>query len=436
MKFNFNKEYLKEFFKRVSIVIIFTTVIIIFTGNSIIEKYKIPFVFYKDALQKISENDFNKILKRLNLDNQDILEESYEEKDGYYLLREDLSDEEKLDVKSCFLSLNYIPIYFLSPLYIIFIILTEILLIIISKLTDKIKDMLFNKILLISGIFLIVLIVLILITLFISSIPSFKKFGLSFFIKTVWDPINNNFGALPFIVGTVYTSFLALLISLPFSLSIVILLGVYLRKGFFSNFIKTTTEILAGIPSVIYGLWGFLFLAPLMRDFINLIGELLNIPANSIFFENNKGVGILTSSIVLAIMIIPYTASIGREIIELVPADLCEAGYALGATRFEVITRIILPYSFSGIFAGIVLSLGRALGETMAITMLIGNMNKLPIFVFSPGNTIASVIANNFGEAGNIQLATLVELGFILMLITSLINFLGKYIIKKMTVKG
>lgn len=432
-----NKDYLKEFIKRAVIIIIFTTIIIIFTGSSIIQEYRIPSKIYKDILPKISAEDFDKIYNKLDSNYKDIFEESYEEdEDGNFVLINDLDEDHIKSLKKCFFSLNYISIYFISYLYILFILIVEILLIIISKLTDKIKDIVFNKILLVSGISLIILIVVMLLTLLISSIPAFKKFGLSFFVSTVWDPVNNNFGALPFIVGTIYSSFLALIFSLPFSLSIAILLGVYLKKGFFSNFIKTVTELLAGIPSVIYGLWGFLFLVPLMRGLIDSIGHFLNIPSDSMFFENNKGVGILTSSIVLAIMIIPYTASIGREIIELVPNDLCEAGYALGATKFEVITKIILPYSFSGIFAGIILSLGRALGETMAITMLIGNSNKLPLFVFSPGNTIASVIANNFGEANNIQLATLIELGFILMLITSLTNFLGKYIIKKMSVKG
>ncbi|HOJ64499.1 MAG TPA: phosphate ABC transporter permease subunit PstC [Spirochaetota bacterium] len=436
MKKILNNGYLKDFLKRGSFVFLFVTILLLFTGSNIIYEYKIPFVIYKDIPKKISKNEFDKIYKKLNYENKDILEDSYEELYNNFILRNDLSESDIKDLKKAIFSLNYISFYFISYLYFIFILIVEIFLIIISKLTDKIKDIIFSKILLASGIFLIVLIVVMLITLFISSIPAFKKFGLSFFWNSVWDPINNNFGALPFIVGTIYSSFLALIISLPFSLSIAILLGVYLKKGFFSNFIKSTTELLAGIPSVIYGLWGFLFLVPLMRQGINGVGHMLNIPANSLFFENNKGVGILTSSIVLAIMIIPYTASIGREIIELVPQDLCEAGYALGGTKFDVITKIILPYSFSGIFAGIVLSLGRALGETMAVTMLIGNANKLPLFVFSPGNTIASVIANNFGEANNIQLATLIELGFILMLITSLVNFIGKYIIKKMSVKG
>ena len=157
--------------------------------------------------------------------------------------------------------------------------------------------------------------------------------------------------------------------------------------------------------------------------------------AKTLFGMEIIGYGVLTSSIVLSIMIIPYCASISREVIELVPKDLQEAAYALGATKFEVITTIVLHYAFSGIFAGIILSLGRALGETMAVTMVIGNRNDIPKNIFSTANTIASVIANNFNEADGIMMASLIELGFILMVITTTINYIGKYIIKKFNVE-
>ncbi len=288
------------------------------------------------------------------------------------------------------------------------------------KSNYKIGDQFFKFLLLLSGIIVVIIVVGFLITLLISSMPSFKKFGISFFWTNVWNPSKDIYGAFAFIVGTIMTSFIALIISLPFSLSIALLLSQYLKKGILSTIIKSVTELLAGIPSVIYGFWGFIFLSPIVKSF-----------AKTLFGINTVGYGIFTASLVLAIMIIPYTASISREIMELVPNDLIEAGYALGGTKLEIITKIILPYSFSGIFAGIILSLGRALGETMAVTMVIGNRYNLPKDIFSPGNTIASVIANNFNEAGPLLMATLIELGFVLMIITTVINFAGKLIINK-----
>lgn len=288
----------------------------------------------------------------------------------------------------------------------------------------RIGDFLFNNLLLISGIFVILLVLGFLITLFFSAMPSIKKFGLPFFINNIWEPNNEIYGAYAFIIGTLLTSIIALIISIPFSLSISILLAQYLKTGFLSNLIKVVTELLAGIPSVIYGFWGFIFLSTIVQWF-----------AITFFDIHTIGYGVFTASLVLSIMIIPYCASISREVIDLVPKDLQEAAYALGSTKFEVIVKVVIPYAMSGIFAGVILALGRALGETMAVTMVIGNRNALPLNLFSPANTIASVIANNFNEADGLMLSSLIELGFILMLITTVINFAGKYIIKRFTVK-
>ncbi len=289
---------------------------------------------------------------------------------------------------------------------------------------DRILDYIFNKILLLSALCIVIFVVGMLVTLILASSESIKQFGLKFFVTNIWDYKNNIYGSLAFMSGTLATSFIALLISLPFSFSISILLGVYLREGVLSNFIKITTELLAGIPSVIYGFWGFFFMGPIMRSVALFFGV-----------EGSSGYGILTSSIILAIMIIPYTASIGREVIELVPGNLIEGAYSLGATRFEVVTKIVVPFAFSGIFAGVILSLGRALGETMAVTMLIGNTNDIPKGLFSTGNTIASVIANEFNEASGLKMSALIQLGFVLMAITLVVNFIGKYIIKKMSME-
>jgi phosphate transport system permease protein len=283
----------------------------------------------------------------------------------------------------------------------------------------------FQKALIMSAAAIVVLLAAIFLSLLIHSLPSLKAFGLGFFFSKQWDPVTSRFGALVFLVGTLLTSFLALLIALPFSLAISIFIGEYFREGILSSFLKQVTELLAGIPSVIYGFWGLFVLVPIVRSLEDKLGI------------TPYGVGILTASVILSVMIVPYAASMGREVIALVPSELKEAGYSLGATRQEVITKIILPYARSGIAAGILLALGRALGETMAVTMVIGNSNVLPHSIFSPGNTMASVIANEFTEAtGRLYLSSLIEVGLLLFLVTMVINIIGKYIIRKVSVEG
>jgi len=286
------------------------------------------------------------------------------------------------------------------------------------------KNKLFNSGLFLAGITVILIVAGIFVSLIIASLPSIKEFGIDFLFSTKWNPVIEKFGALPFLVGTLLTSFLALAICIPFSLAISILLGEYFTEGWFASLVKTLTELLAGIPSVIYGFWGMFFLVPVVRYLENVIGV------------QPYGIGIFTSSLILAIMIIPYSASLGRDVIEMVPSEYKEAAYSLGATRFEVIKKIILPYSRSGIFAGIILALGRAVGETMAVTMLIGNSNKMPDSIFSPGNTMASVIANEFNESTfELYTSSLIEIGAVLFIVTIVINLVGKYIIKKFEVE-
>jgi len=286
-------------------------------------------------------------------------------------------------------------------------------------------DSIFKNFLKISGYLFLVLVASIFVTLIIQSQASIEKFGFSFLFSKEWNPVTEVFGALPFIAGTVITSFLALIISIPFSLSISLILGEYLKKGIFANFLTYATDLLSGVPSVVFGFWGLLTLVPIVRKF--------QVKAGVVPY----GVGIFTASLILAIMIIPYASAIIREIFKLVPNDLKEAAYGLGATRFEVIKYVVFPYAKSGIFAGLLLSLGRALGETMAVTMVIGNMNLIPSSIFFPGNTMASVIANEFSEASDtLYLSSLVEIGLILFVITILINMLGNYIINKTKVKA
>jgi phosphate transport system permease protein len=281
----------------------------------------------------------------------------------------------------------------------------------------------FRKLLYLAGIAVVLLLTTILVSLIVTSAPAIGKLGFGFLTGRVWNPVSGVFGAVPFLVGTLLTSLLALLISIPFSLAISIVLGEYFRSGWVSTFIKGAVELLAGIPSVIYGFWGLAFLVPLVR-FIE-----------SEFGVAPYGVGILSASLILSVMIIPYSASLGREVISLVPSDLKEAALSLGATRFEVIRRVILPYARSGIFAGILLSLGRALGETMAVTMVIGNANMLPKSIFAPANTMASIIANEFTEAtGKVYLASLIEIALVLFVVTAIINIAGRIIINRVSV--
>ncbi len=285
-------------------------------------------------------------------------------------------------------------------------------------------DRLFFNLLNLSALLVLVLVAAISITLLVYAIPSIRTFGVAFFIQKTWDPVARVFGAVPFLVGTLLTSFIALIISIPFSLSIAIFLGEYATDGKVSSLLKSAVELLAGIPSIVYGFWGIFVLVPLIRNLELKLGVA------------PYGVGIFTASVVLAIMIIPYSASIAAEVIQLVPADLKEAAFSLGATRFEVIRKVIIAYASSGIGAGILLSLGRALGETMAVTMVIGNSHFLPTSIFSPGNSMASVIANEFTEATDeLYLSSLVQIALLLFVVTMIVNLIGKYIIGRMSIE-
>lgn len=252
------------------------------------------------------------------------------------------------------------------------------------------------------------------------AIPAFGQYGFfSFIASPEWDPTSGSeqYGALSFIVGTVLTSFLALAFCIPFSLPVALFTGEYFRGTKAATVISSVIDLLAGIPSIVYGLWGFYTLRPVLID----------------LHLSEQGFGILTSSIVLAIMIIPYAASLSSEFISMVPKELKEAAYSLGGTRLDVIRNVIFPVSGSGIFASYILALGRALGETMAVTMLIGNTNNLPTSLSATGNTMASVIANQFGEADGLKLSSLIAIGLLLFLITAVINFIGKMIMKKLS---
>ncbi|MHB8206818.1 phosphate ABC transporter permease subunit PstC [Mucilaginibacter sp.] len=287
-------------------------------------------------------------------------------------------------------------------------------------------ETIFRRILIAMSILLVVIIIGVLATLIVESMPSIKALGIGFLWGKIWDPVSNVYGAYPFLVGTLLTSFIALIISVPFSYAIAIYLGEYNPKGWLSDLLKNAIELIAAVPSIIYGFWGLFVLVPIIRTFEMKIGVA------------PYGIGVLTSSLILAVMIIPYAASLGITLIRMVPSPLKEAAYGLGATRFEVIRKVIMPYTRSGLFAGVLLSLGRALGETMAVTMLIGNTSavadSIKNAIFGPGNTMASVIANEFTEADHTEyLSALIELGLVLFFVTVVINLIGKRIITRFT---
>lgn len=247
---------------------------------------------------------------------------------------------------------------------------------------------------------------------------AFEHFGFfKFLTSKEWSYTEGaeQYGALPFITGTLMTTLLALIFCIPFSLPVALFVGEYFKGTKVASVLSTVTDLLAGIPSIIYGLWGFYTLRPLIMA--------LNI--------SPQGSGVLTASLVLAIMIVPYAASLSAEFIKMVPNDLKEGAYSLGATRAEVIRKIIFPVAGSGIFSSYILAIGRALGETMTVTMLIGNTNNIPDSITSTGNSMASIIANQFGEASDLRFSSLIAIGLVLFLITAVINMIGKMMIKR-----
>lgn len=281
------------------------------------------------------------------------------------------------------------------------------------------RDYIFKRLLFLCSLLVLFISAGMIYSLVSGAIPAFGHFGFfGFIFSSEWDPTSGNeqYGALAFITGTLMTSLLALVFCIPFSLPVALFTGEYFKGKRISTVISSVIDLLAGIPSIVYGLWGFYTLRPIIAE--------LGLSA--------QGFGILTSSIVLAIMIIPYASSLSSEFISMVPKELKEAAYSLGGTRLDVIRNVIFPVSGSGIFASYIMALGRALGETMAVTMLIGNTNNLPSSFTSTGNTMASVIANQFGEADGLKLSSLIAIGLLLFLITAMINFVGKMIMKKL----
>ncbi len=297
---------------------------------------------------------------------------------------------------------------------------------------NALMDAIFRNITRFFAFFVFSLLAAILVSLLIGSMPSIRKFGLQFLWSAEWDPVKEDFGALVPIFGTLVTSFIALAIAIPVSFGISIFLTelspVWLRRP-----LGTAIEMLAAIPSIIYGMWGLFIFAPLFQQHAQpfLAQTLGNVPLlGKLFSGPPMGIGMLAAGIILAVMVIPFIAAVMRDVFELVPAMLKESAYGLGSTTWEVVWRIVLPYTKVGVIGGVMLGLGRALGETMAVTFVIGNAHHLSPSLFAAGNSIASALANEFTEAvGDLYTSALIELGLLLFVITTVVLALSKLLL-------
>ena len=283
-----------------------------------------------------------------------------------------------------------------------------------------------------SAIGVLVLLGAIIVSLIIGSMPAFQAFGIDFLIEERWNPVTEKFGAIAPIYGTLVTSFIAMLIAVPVGLLIAVFLTelcpMWLRRP-----IGIAVELLAGIPSIIYGIWGLFVFAPFLQDTLQpfLIATLGNVPGiGALFAGPPYGIGVLTAGLILAIMVLPFITSISRDVFDAVPPVLKEAAYGLGCTTWEVVRRVVIPYTRVGVIGGVMLGLGRALGETMAVTFVIGNAHRISASVLAPGTTISATIANEFTEAvGDLYTSALIALGLILFVITLIVLAIARYML-------
>ena len=299
----------------------------------------------------------------------------------------------------------------------------------------RIGDQIFPKVTATFSLLVVLILINILIILLMQAWPSIRAFGASFLVTSTWNPVKDIYGAVPAIYGTLLSSLLALVIAVPISLGAAIFL-VEISPGWLRGPVSFIIEMLAAIPSVIVGLWGIFVLVPFVRSPIeSWLGSKLGFLP---FFTGPPfGVGFLAAAIILAIMIIPIITSLSRDVLRAVPLNQREGMFALGATRWETIRMAVIPYGRSGLVGAVILGLGRALGETMAVIMVIGNGYRVTLSLFSPGTTVASQIANNFGETSGLSLSALIELALILFLITLIVNVAARLLVWRLTsVKG
>ena len=296
-------------------------------------------------------------------------------------------------------------------------------------------DWVFERTTLFFALLVLALLAGILISLGISSAPALEKFGIGFFFTNVWDPVKLNFGGLAPIYGTLVTSAIALIIGVPVSFGIALFLTEMCPPAL-KRPLGTAVELLAAIPSIIYGIWGLFIFAPLFGDYVQplLTQTLGHIPIIGALFQGApNGIGIFTAGFILSIMIIPFIASVMRDVFEIVPPVLKESAYGIGCTTWEVVANVVLPYTKVGVIGGIMLGLGRALGETMAVTFVIGNAYRISPALFNPGNSIASALANEFNEAADpVHRASLISLGLVLFLLTFIVLACSRLLIAQL----
>src|SRR5437870_8136229 len=294
------------------------------------------------------------------------------------------------------------------------------------------KDVAFEHLTRLFALLVLAILAAILVALVLESRASLDKFGLAFLWHAEWDPVQERFGALVPIYGTLVTSLIAMLIGIPVSFGIALFL-TELSPAWLKRPLGTAIELLAAIPSIIYGMWGLFVLAPLFQAHVQpaLIESLGALPlAGALFQGPPLGIGMLTAGLILSIMVIPFIAAVMRDVFDLVPALLKESAYGLGATTWEVVWRVVIPYTRVGVSGGIMLGLGRALGETMAVTFVIGNAHKISASILAPGTTISATIANEFTEAvGDLYTGSLIALGLILFVITFIILAIARYML-------
>jgi phosphate transport system permease protein len=296
---------------------------------------------------------------------------------------------------------------------------------------QRLQDAIFHRLTQSFSLMVLLALVAIIVSLFINAWPTFAKFGIHFLWHVEWDIINEEFGAAISIVGTVISAGIALLLAVPLAFGIAVFLTetcpVWLRRP-----LGTAIELLAAVPSIIYGMFGLFVFAPIYADYLQvpLQSVLGGMPlVGWLFGGATNGLGIMAAGIILAFMVLPFVAAVMRDVFEITPPILRESAYGLGCTTWEVVRKVVLPYTQKGVIGGVMLGLGRALGETMAVTFVIGNANRMPTTLFSPGTSIASVLANEFGEAEGLHFNTLFALGFLLFCITFVVLAMAKWLI-------
>ena len=300
--------------------------------------------------------------------------------------------------------------------------------------TSAFGDAVFAGVAKAAGVFVLLLLGAIIVSLFIGGWPSFRAFGLNFLVDAEWDPVRNLFGGAVPVYGTLVTAVLAIIMAVPLAFGIAFYL-TELAPNWVRRPVGTAIELLAAVPSIIYGMWGFFLIVPFMAEWVQppLIDWLGDIPVLGELFQGPPfGTGIFTASLILAVMILPFIAATMRDVFQTVPAVYKESAYGLGCTTWEVMRSIVIPYTRVSVVGGIMLGLGRALGETMAVTFVIGNTNRLSTSLFGPGNTIASIVALEFPEsqAGSLKLSSLLALGFILFVISFIVLAISRTLLR------